>query len=98
MVRILRIGSGGRAARGWRGLGCSDLAKDIVEPSSLDPQTGDRPAAVPCEVGDLGNHRSAAMREYEQRIPLGVTDGLYRRHPGQCRYLGPDIRVAAVRH
>src|ERR1700730_1713109 len=98
MVRTLRIGSGGRAHRGWCGLGRSDLAKDIVEPPSLDPQTSDRPAAVPCEVGDFGNHRTAAMREDEQRIPLSVADRLDRRYPGQCRHLGPDIRVAAGRH
>ena len=68
--------SGCGCDRRWFGLGRGDLAKNIVEPAALDPQRGDRPAAITSKVGDFGNHRAAIAREDDEPVTLGIADRL----------------------
>ena len=70
-----------------------DFAEDVVEPATLDPQAGDLPAMRAREIGDLCDDRAIAVGENHQCVALAVADRLDRRHPGQARQLGANLRL-----
>ena len=67
---MLRIGVRLRRRSGRFGRRRGDRAEDVVEPAALDPQAGDRPAALAGEIGDLGDDRAAVAREDDQPVAL----------------------------
>src|SRR5690348_5329002 len=49
-----------------------DRAEDVVEPAAFGPEGGDRPAAGPNKLADLGQDRMIATREQPPPLAVGI--------------------------